>query len=111
MNDVHYYLSDWKMTNMKQNDWYTCAGANFFALPGRYRLPFNEGEYMVRGDGTIDMNTRGTGLWYSHPLVRLGNVTAEINFGWYSLCRSEGHPSDFSIIKYAATGAETMNSI
>jgi len=41
--DVHYYLADWQPANRKHGDWYNAVGGNFFNLPGKYRLPFNEG--------------------------------------------------------------------
>lgn len=48
--DTHYYLHGWEPANQKEGDYYHAVGGNFFPVPGRYLLPFNEGQYTVGGD-------------------------------------------------------------
>ena len=112
MSDVHYYLSVWKPKNTKKDDYYICVGANFpVALPGHYVLPFNEGTFWIDHRSMLHMQTRGNDHWYTHPLVRLGNVTKEINYGYYSHVVSEGCPDDFDLFTYKPTGFSTRKSI
>lgn len=73
MNDVHYYLSNWTPKNVGDKDLFFCSGINFFGCPGRFSLGFNEGDYLIDGDGNVKMKTRGTSLMYCHPLVSLVN--------------------------------------
>jgi len=111
MSDIHYYLDGWKPANRKPTDQYSCVGGNFHPLPGYYKLPFNEGMVFIDGKGHVCMKPRGTDDWYRHPLMLLGNLNKSIDFGWYSIVRSEGNPEDFSIFRNEGTGFTTMHSI
>lgn len=112
MSDVHYYLSGWTPTNRKEEDYFNCVGANFpITLPGYYKLPFNEGSFTIDKDAVIHMNTRGNSCWYEHPIVTLGNVTKEINYGFYAHVASEGHTSDFLLYTHKGTGFSTNKCI
>jgi len=112
MSDVHYYLTGWKPANVKKSDYYNCVGANFpITLPGYYNLPFNEGTVRIDKNAMIHMNTRGNNHWYQHRLVTLGNVTKEINYGYYAHVCSEGHTSDFILYTHEGTGFTTNKCI
>jgi len=109
--DVHYYLGDWIPGNSKEGDWYNAIGGNFFPLPGKYHLPFNEGMYVIDGESNVNFKARRSDTWYTHPLIRLGNAETAINFGWYSLVQASGNPDSFTLNKYAPSGFSTGTSI
>jgi len=111
MIDVHYYLSDWTPVNRKNCDWYNAVGGNFFPLPGRYILPFNEGRYVIDGDSTVTFQARRSAEWYRHPLVALTNAHTSINYGWYQHVQASGNPKNFRLYKFAPTGYNTECSI
>lgn len=111
MSDVHYYLYDWTPSNQKDEDWFTCTGNNFSQMPGRTVLPFGEGIVTVTGDGRVIMNTRASGLHYIHDHIKLCNPTAAYDFGFFQIATSQGHPRDFLLYKYEATGFDTLKSL
>ena len=71
------------------------SGQNFPALPGKYRLPWNEGVFIITGDGKLKMQTKGSGSWYVHDHVKLLNVDRDINLGFWSGVLAHGHVQDF----------------
>lgn len=111
ISDVHYYLGETVLANQKRDDYYSCVGGNFFPVPGKYVLPFNEGMVCIDGKNNVQMRPRRSGMWYSHPLVQLTNVTLSLDFGWYSLALSDGNPKDFHVHTFSSTGHSTEESI
>jgi len=67
-----------------------CVTANQYrAVPGRYILPFGEGEYTVvprrEGDETwlyVQHTSAGQFARYSHPLSAIASHTARIDYGF-----------------------------
>lgn len=111
MSDVHYYLDGWTPRNVKDEDWYTCIGANFHHMPGKYMLPFNEGYYSIDGDAIVHMKPRKSPRFYTHPLVILENTNMEMEFGWYRLVAANGKSRSFSVRKAIPTGFNTGCSL
>lgn len=105
MNDVHYYLSGW--TPAVSGLCYISGGL-FPSLPAEnYSLPFGEGFFditpkkMSKSRGMtpqmIRMRTKGSGIDYHHPNVRLGNVDQLWDYGYYMHFRTVLNSDDLNI--------------
>lgn len=94
MNDVHYYLANWKP---EVSGIHFITGGLFPAIPGRqYFLPFGEGAFDVEkasNDGThthqvITMLTSGSQTSYRHDNVLVASVDQLVDYGWYKQFRT-----------------------
>jgi len=75
MNDVHYYLVDWKMPEWMHDCTFYTSGNNFPLFPGRYLMPNGNGTVVVKGmvygdkpwpRGVIEQHSAGTNYMYRH---------------------------------------------
>ena len=90
MFDVHYYLAGMHVPEYYRKCVTHLTGGNFYPFPGEYLLPEREGlcrVYPHDGILHIQMNTRGSGESYNHPLTLVTEPLDEINSGWYSWIR------------------------
>lgn len=84
MFDSNYYLGDIRRGELSSNAMLAITTQLFFPVPGQYRLPYNEGNYVV-DDGKISYLTMGAGKTYEHPLVvPETDVMTLISTGWLS---------------------------
>jgi len=84
LTDVHYYLSGFGFKHTGPNCFVSTVGANFFPIPGTYRLPGCNGMYRTGKEGNITMWPRGSGEGYMHAHTFFNQPTFVISLGWYS---------------------------
>jgi len=71
-------------------------------MPGHYRLPFDEGKFVISNNnddefGRVVMTTRGSGVPYEHPLVEVVDPVNIYEYGWYSHFMHSCNTNDLQI--------------
>jgi len=83
--DVHYYLGGWKPLWKEDKHSAHIVGGKFYNVPGKYKLPCNEGWWSLDGRGRILFVARGSSHHYNHPNVDYLDPCTVVDFGWYKI--------------------------